>query len=565
MDMDMATVTINVAMKNFSKRCFWVVTKLRGSPSGNCYAVGSGGANRWSVPLTLAAVIAVLGSAFMTTQSTAQALPTEAPPVDNVAPITAWRVTPQLSVSETYTDNAALSPTALKSWVTESTTGLRIEKAGVRTKIYFDFRLNDFRYRNNAQLNNSQRLLTSYATVEAIDNWLFVDASANISQQNRSAFNIAGATTASGPNGNRVETATNQISPHVRGRLSDIAKYQVRLVEADIRANDATLPDTRDRRWTGFIKNTRVISSFGWSVDGDAVRFVNKVVGKLYDERLRGSLTYEIDSQLHVSAIAGREVTNFTGVQNDRANTSGVGLEWSPGARTQFAVVMEKRFFGNSHSLSFKHRTALSAWNFTSTRDVLTPSGQQNAAGMGTVSGLLSDLLVASIPDPVAREDAVRQRLENAGISANPASSGGFATGRPILVRADEASVAIRGVYNTITLSFTRRDQRGLGPSAGSTDSFSLSNDIRQQGVNLNWLYRLSPLSSISLVATSLRSEGLSLTGLDSNQRTLNLLFSTRVGQNTYATFGARRVHFDNSLNTGYRENAVLGSVSLRY
>ncbi len=568
MDTGTDTDTTSVAMKIFSIRDFLLKSKRTSAPRENYWFVANDGAHWWRAPLKIVSIVSVLGSNLVPTLSNAQELSPDTPAAQNVVPVTSWRITPQLSVSETYTNNAALMPAALaeRSWVTESTPGIRIEKAGVRSRVYLDFRLNDFRYSSNSRLNNTQRLLTSFATLETIDNWLFFDASVNITQQNRSAFNISGAPNVSGPNGNRVETTTNQISPYVRGKFSDIAKYQIRLIEADIRANDASMPNTRGRQWIGFIKNARVISGFGWSVDGSALRFRNDVVGKSYDERIRGTLNYEINARLHVSVVGGSEATNFSGVQNnDHASTSGVGIEWSPGERTQFAAVREKRFFGNSHSFSFKHRTALSVWNFSSTKDVLPPTGQQNAGALGTVSSLLADLLAASIPDPIAREAAVRQRLEDFGIGANPASSGGFATGRPSLVRNDEASVAVRGVYNTITLSSTRRLQIGLGPSSGGSDSFSQSNDILQRGVNLNWAYRLSPISTASLVVTSLRTEGLSVTGLDTNQRTLNLLFSTRIGQNTYASFGARRVHFDNSLNTGYRENAVLGAVSLRY
>ena len=519
-----------------------------------------------AIPGKTVLVVAAFGAAFVSALCKAQSLPSELPIAQPVAPINSWRFTPTISVTETYTDNGELVPsaTATKNWITDSALGIRIEKTGIRSRLYFDYRLHDFRYSRNARLNNTQRLLSSYVTVAPIDNWLFVDASANITQQNRSAFSIAGATDASGPNGNRVETATNQISPHIRGRLADIATYQLRFNGADIRSNDAALPDTKGKQWTGFIKNEHVSSGFGWSVDGNAISFRNKIVGKVHDERIRGSLSYEISPQIHVSVIGGSEVTNFAGMRNG-AKTSGIGLEWSPDARTQFAAVKEKRFFGDGHSVSFSHRTALSAWKFTSTKDVSSLTGQSTASGAGTTAGLLSDLLVSSIPDPIAREAAVRQQLEASGISGSSALSGGFATGRAFLFRNDEASVALRGVYNTVTLTFSRRDQRGFGQTAAGTDSFSLSNDIRQQGVNFNWALRLSPLSSLTLVATSLQSEGLSVTGLDTRQRSLNLLFSTRIGLNTYATFGARRVQFDNSLNTSYRENAVLGSVSLRY
>jgi uncharacterized protein (PEP-CTERM system associated) len=513
-------------------------------------------------------VIAAVGTATFSAFSRAQAIQPEAPRATAVAPITAWRFTPEISVTETYTDNAALVPaaTAKNSWITESTPGIRIEKTGVRSRLYLDFRLRDFRYGSNSQLNNSQRLLTSRATIEAIDNFLFVDANANITQENRSAFSIAGSTNATGRNGNRVETATNQISPYLRGRFTDLAAYQLRFVAADIRANDATLPDTKGRQWTGFIKNGRVISGLGWSVEGNALSFRSDAFGKLYDERVRATLSYEFDPQIHGSVIAGREATNFAGVQNDRQTTSGLGLEWSPGTRTQLAAVREKRYFGHSQSVSLKHRTALTAWSVTNSRDVIAPAGQLTGAGQGSTASLLSDLLAASIPDPVAREAAVRQRLESSGLSANPVSSGGFATARPFLVRRYDVSVALTGIHNTVTLSFGRNDQSGLGPiNVSGADSFSLSNDIRQRGANLNWSYKLSPRSSLSVVATSLKTEGVSTTGLDSNQRSVNLLFSTRIGTNTYASFGARRVHFDNSLDTGYWENAVLGSVSLRY
>lgn len=513
-------------------------------------------------------VLAAFATTIVSTLACAQSSPAVPPSSgDTGPPIMTWRITPEITVRESYSDNAALVPLteAKKSWVTETTPSLRVEQTGVRTKFFFDFRLSDFRYTSFSALNNSQRLLTSYATVEALDNWFFVDASANITQQNRSAFSIAAAPNLGGPNGNRVETATNQLSPYIRGRLGGVATYQLRVVAADIRSNDIALPDTKGTQWTGFIKNDRATSGLGWSIDGNALSFRNQVVGRSHDARIRGSVSYEIGPQIHASAIIGREATNFSTSGKNSSNTSGIGLEWSPDIRTQVAAVKERRFFGDSHSISVSHRTPLSIWKITSNRDVTALSGQLTASGPGSTAGLLSDLLAASIPDPVAREAAVRQRLEDSGISASSASGGGFATGRPFLIRSDEASVAMRGVLNTITISVTRRDQRGLGPNLGGNDSFSLSNEIRQQGFNLNWAYRLSPLSTFSLVATSLRTEGLSVIALESRQRSLNLLFSTRLSPDTFFTFGARHVQFDNLLNTGYRENAILASVSFRY
>ena len=274
-----------------------------------------GAPSTWSILF----VVGLFGIAIVPALGNAQSLPTEQQGVQPVVvPISAWRFTPQIRVEETYTDNGELVPSTMarKNWITDSALGIRIEKTGVRSRVFFDYRLHDFRYSKNTRLNNTQRLLNSYLTVAVVDNWLHVDASANITQQNRSAFGVAAATDASGTNGNRIETATNQLSPHIRGNVASVAAYQLRFVGADIRTNDIALPNTKGKQWTGFIKSEGVGSGFGWSVDGSAISFRNKIVGTAHDERVRASLSYAFSSQFHISAIGGREATNFAGTIN---------------------------------------------------------------------------------------------------------------------------------------------------------------------------------------------------------------------------------------------------------
>jgi uncharacterized protein (PEP-CTERM system associated) len=64
-------------------------------------------------------------------------------------------------------------------------------------------------------------------TLEAVEDWLFVDASATISQQYISAF---GAVSPSNANidRNRTETFYYSLSPYIRGRLLSSAEYLLR-------------------------------------------------------------------------------------------------------------------------------------------------------------------------------------------------------------------------------------------------------------------------------------------------------------------------------------------------
>lgn len=73
-----------------------------------------------------------------------------------------------------------------------------------------------------SQNNNTQNSLNAFGTLEAVENWLFIDASGNIYQQSISAFGAApispGVNT--NVNSNITETSTYQVSPYIRGSFA---------------------------------------------------------------------------------------------------------------------------------------------------------------------------------------------------------------------------------------------------------------------------------------------------------------------------------------------------------
>ena len=479
----------------------------------------------------------------------------------------AWVIIPRITMTESYTYNASLLPAAAAQadWVTEASPGVHIEHSGPKANIYLDYGLHRFFYTNQTQLNSTQNVLNSHAKIEAIDNWLFLDAQANVSQQNRSAFGTSSALDAFGVSSNRVETSTYQVAPYIRGQMSDIATYQLRFNGTQTRTNDLAFPDTKTSEWVGQIKSASSSAKLHWSIDGNSLTIRNGVVGKLEDSRIRGSLIYAIDSQLRISFIGGREITDYATPTKTTTATYGLGLEWSPTPRTRIAAVQEKRFFGDGYVLFFGHRTPLTAWRLSSSKDVTVLPNQLAATQRGSIYDLISDLLTSSIPDPLARGSAVERRLQDSGIPANAALGSGFLTARPFLNRNHEASLALLGATNTVTLSFSQREQQVLGPVTRGADSFSLSNNIRQRSFNFNWSHKLSALSSLALIATSLRSEALDIANLESRQYSVNIFMSTQIGPKTVASFGARHVKFESSTNAGYQENALLGSLAVRF
>ncbi|MEP7154359.1 MAG: TIGR03016 family PEP-CTERM system-associated outer membrane protein [Betaproteobacteria bacterium] len=479
----------------------------------------------------------------------------------------AFRFMPSIELNERYSDNAALlsSSLARSDWVTDLIAGLRIEYRAARASAQVDYRIDRPFHREFTNLDNTQRFLNSHATLEAVEKWLFVDASATITQQNRSAFGVTNISDINNVSANRIETTTYQLSPYIRGDLGTVATYQLRLNEADTRTGETTFPDTKTRQWSGFAKNQPSSGWLGWAVDGSSLAVDNPTVGRRDDSRARASLTFEVDSQLHLSLSGGRESSDLDGLQRRNTNTYGYGIEWSPSQRTQFAAVTQKRFFGNDHLVLLNHRTALTAWRFSSSKEVAISTNELAGSNALSVNNLLLDLLASSVPDPAMRAAASRQRFDQTGIPASSGIQDGFLSVRPFLSERQEGSLALVGQRNTITFDVSYRKQRALDGNTVTPNGAAPVEEIKQLNANAVWAYRLSPLSTLKLVASRLYTEGLFLPSLNSTQRLQSLFFVTQLGPHTYASLGVQRISFDSTVLPSYRENAFVSSLSLRF
>jgi uncharacterized protein (PEP-CTERM system associated) len=476
------------------------------------------------------------------------------------------RVLPSVDLTETWSDNAALAPAELArpGWITDLVPAIRIDVSGARVKGLFDLRVHNTAYSTDARLNSTQTYLNSFAKVEVAENLLFVDARADVGQQNKSPFGAATTPDLSTPSANRVQTASLQISPYVRGTLSDLASYQLRFTETWVHSDEAALPDTRSSEWIASIRNASPSAKLGWTVAASALSLRNDIVGTLEDSRIRGSIIYAVYPQLRFSLIEGYETTDFEGPPKVGNSTPGIGFTWSPSERTQFSGVYEKRFFGDGYNVIFRHRTPISAWSVLSTKDVEVLPTQLASGGTGALQSLMSEQLTSAIPDPEARAEAVRRRLEETGISGSSPLSSNVVTARPFVYWNSVASAALLGATNTVTFTLTYREQRSFGVSFAGEET-SVESDFRQKGLNANWAHKLSPQTSLTLAATALRTDGLTIASRQTKQYSASMFFLTRLGPRTSASLGIRHVNFNSSDElASYRENAAFCLVSIR-
>lgn len=480
-----------------------------------------------------------------------------------------WQITPSVTVRETVTDNINLVERQRDSeWITDIAPGLNIVGTGDRVKLRFDYRMHNLYYAHDSSRNNRQNSLNAVGSLEAVDNWLFIDATAVIAQQNLSAFRGATNTSVDTNNSdNTTETRAYRLSPYIKGSLATFADYQLRYSVNRATNDQRDANDTQTRQWFGRLAGMTNYSKLGWSLDASKQKSDFSRGRDTQADLLRGVLTYHYDPQFRVLLIGGREANDYASLEKESRTIKGAGFEWAPTERTFFAASREKRFFGDSDSVTFTHRTAGTAWTFRQTKDVVTATDQISGS-VGTYFDLLNSIFTSSIPDPVARAAYVNAFLNTLGISPTAQLQGGFLTTGVTLQKRRELSFALIGNRNTVTFAATHNDSEALSQGIGSgwfagTDFANLSS-VKQQGASINWSHKLTGLSTLTGSVSRLESKGKGgSTSVDTDEKLYSINFVTQLGPKTNAGVSARRTEVDGAVD--YTENAVIGTISHRF
>ena len=481
-----------------------------------------------------------------------------------------WLITPSISGSLTVTDNAR--PGQVEKFsdvITTVTPAVRIDGKGGRVSGNLNFGWQQNYYANESRYNDDQKNLSAAGKAELIEQWLFLDATASIAQNPASVFSTH---TVGNEliNGNRSETRSFQWSPYIQGFVGGNVGYELRYRNSLTKSDSGTYAlgsgvDTK--AWSGRLWGGTPLALLGWSLQAEDQRY-SFDSRSTKSNRVLGTLEYRLDPQLKLNISAGKESDNYTNFEYRDRTTSGYGLDWAPTERTMLTLKKERRSFGDGHTIDFSHRTAQTAWKISDSRSVVIPGQQFTTGAASTAYDLLFLQLASSIPDPVARAQAVTLLLQSSGIPANSLIYGNIMTSQPYIERRQQASFSITGVNNTVTFTVQRSRSDRMGSSIGPLDDFTLSQNIRQSGFSGSWAHRLSPNSSLTLNALTSQSRG-DTSSLETRLRSLSLLYTTKLGPKTTASLGLRQNDFDNAsvgtATSDYTEHAITGTLSTAF
>jgi uncharacterized protein (PEP-CTERM system associated) len=495
-------------------------------------------------------------------------------------------IVPRISVSETFTNNVALSNTGKRSeLITQVSPGIRFSSTGGRIRGSLDYSLTEQLYANGTSGRRSQNALSATGTMEAVDNWAFVDFSGSIGQQAISAF---GAPVGDGSalNSNSTETSVFRLSPYVRGRFGSVADYEARYSISSSSSRSAVVSDVNTRDLSLRLSGVGGRRGVGWNLTGDHQTVDYSAGRSTSSRRINGQLNYPISDRWAAYIKAGYESSDYLdansqnqdftafgvsftpndeaqfSIDRDGRGSTGLTIKWAPSRRTSVSVVRERRLFGDAQTISLAYRTSNTAWTFSDTRSTVTSTGLSATAPSLSLYDLLLAQFSAAESDPTRREQYSAFLIAN-GIRPAATAIGGFLTSALSLQNQRQLSFALFGARSTISLTATRSSNTRLDTVSNAMDDLVNSSVVRQNGLIANYSHRFTPATAINVVAARLTASGTPAQP-GTSTTSVNVNLSTRLTKDATASIGARRVIFDSS-TAPYTETAVLGNLNVQF
>jgi uncharacterized protein (PEP-CTERM system associated) len=481
-----------------------------------------------------------------------------------------WLIVPTLTLRETATDNVDQAPpsSARSDFVTEIVPGIRIDGQGARVKLHLDYRMDNVVYARESSSNHLENYLDASGSLEAIENFLFLDARAAIAQEAISPFGPR-PTNATSINSNRTETRTYQLSPYIRGHFLGETEYLVRYDYTEQHSQSNSAGDSQIENFNAHLSGITNLTQLSWSAEATAEKIDNQLTRDTEDNRVRGVLTYAIDSQFHLNGTAGYERNDYITLETTGNSTYGGGFEWAPTSRSKVWGNWERRFFGNGWDYGVSNHSPYLSFTISDTRDVTTDA-QRSLGGSGFQSAynLLFAALTTRFPDPIDRAAEAQSLLHSGNIPSDLGLPPDFIVGTAYLENRQQASVSLLGVRNTISFSVyqTTRDAL-IAPGENIGVLPAGTNNTHEWGAGANFIHRLTAFTTLNAGATWRKTTSTSGVEATSKEWSARAGLSSQFGRLTTGSLEYRYTKFDSDTGNAsdYRENALIASLLIQF
>lgn len=470
---------------------------------------------------------------------------------------------PRLSMSETWTDNVrAGSADKQVDQITEISPGIQLRAEGARFKGNLDYSMTKINYSNNSSSNQLQNALNAFGTMEAVDDFFFIEASGQISQQSISAFGTQNAVNAS-INPNQTEVSNYRLSPSFRGRLTDSANYEARWSRTILGSKSDLRSGVGQTDLQLNLNGATAVKGLAWTL-GTSRQTVGFSEGRPTEaDRTIFGMVYAITPQVNINANWGLDLNNYSSLEKESQTSRGIGFNWIQSERTTVSGSMDQRSFGRLHSLNFDHRTGRTAWKITDSKRVTTSPNQVAVGSIGSIYDILYSQFSTIEPNPDARAQLVNSYLQSNNISPNSQVLTPFLISGQTITRQQDIIFALLGSRSTVSFIASQTSSQRLDSLSNSIDDYSSESSIEQRGLSINYSHKLTPEMTLSALASYQKVIGVSTSAGESTSL-MSFNVTKILANRSSVSAGFRRVNFSGISAFGH-EAAVSINLNLLF
>lgn len=481
-----------------------------------------------------------------------------------------WRFTPNLGAAITYTDNVNQTEVGQDALILSVTPGFSLTSHGSRRlQASVNYALSAAARFGDDNSHDLYHNLSAVGKAELIEDFLFIDGTARISQGLISLFGSN--TDATTNDTNRATVGVYTLSPYIQKRFGTFATAEVRYTLGGAIFGSNTAADAVTNAFTASLDSGSRFNDLNWSVDYSLYHADNSGTTNSTFERGSVTLGYALSRKLRIFGTYGEERNEFLGSNNAGGNFYSLGAGWSPSRRTSIEANVGERYFGRTYSFSGRHQTRSSTWRISYSEDISDIS-QQFLRDSGRIFWVCSNRLIETQDFNPPTSTGCSGPFTSAQLSQ------AFNTlGVPLsdLIAAGFVDVAIaNGVYviNSLTGGVSwSKGRLGLGLSLFDTKRIyqNLTGvEDRSQGVTGSASYRLNPRTNAntSLSVTRNKITIPLLPTRDDKIFSLTLGLDHQFGKDLRGALSFRHQQRDsNTTNLDYTENSLTASATLRF
>ncbi len=487
----------------------------------------------------------------------------------NTAMAVQWRVEPRLRLAETYTDNAELTAAKRSDFITDIEPGISIQGHSGKSELRFNYSLQSRVYARDSSLNQLNHFLSADGRTVLIPDWLFFEATANVSQQNVSLLGPIGISLADDRR-NTTEVRSYSVSPFIRDNFGSTFSYEARYQHDYVSSENDLLGTSEADKVFLTLRSGTAFNRFGWGLN-----YFKEVVTYRFSqdtsaESVSADFRYAINPRLAVIATTGYEKNDFVVLgPSPEGRFWNAGIIWHPSNLTTLRATGGERFFGRTYAFNFDHRSRLFLWSASYGESInTTRSNLQIPVSVDTFSFL--DALVSSqISDPIARAQFVNNFIIARNLPATLSSTANFFTNQTFLEKRANGTVSFSTAKTTSAANIFRVDRSAAAvggvSTVFSTDNFVNSANLTQTGGSLLFNWRFAPKTAADFGVGSTRTK------FRESSRSEDLKY-IRVGlrhqlrPRVTSSLDYRHVRRDSNDGSGnYNENAISAAIYIRF